>query len=378
MSGFKRRSTVHDLSSLRLHPDGSKVINSDTNLHSRKAKYAAKDARGNWIAQDAGGLGRVKTRLAAAKEKSQAGEEGEEGDDAQTEAGPSYYAADKGKQKAVETREELVDEEYIPKNTRAKKRRAFADDFTFIASSGGGTSTTQAPVISATAVGNGSVPSATDVRLPQPSSDLLKCIHYFASALYTEMGQLRDSSREYRREKKRRRLARLAKTPSTSPQRGVSDAEASAEGSYSSPSSSSDDEKEEQRHEEHKRKRTSKSGSKTRSLGRKGVSRPELNTMKTDMYKACDGSALMAIGMLLQQHVADILSPETPDGWEEAMIEHGELPLATDPKSRYARSKERGAADDEDKADSSSKSVDETGDDDSADEELEEEVYVPD
>ena len=78
MSSSKRRSTVHDLASLRIHPDGTRVSTS-RNARQRKDKHARQDRHGNWVAQDAGGIGRVKTRRAAAKEAGKVSEEeGEE------------------------------------------------------------------------------------------------------------------------------------------------------------------------------------------------------------------------------------------------------------------------------------------------------------
>lgn len=54
----RRLSTVYDYASLRLHRDGTRVQQSDGN-NSHKRQFAVKDANGNWIATDAGGLGIV-------------------------------------------------------------------------------------------------------------------------------------------------------------------------------------------------------------------------------------------------------------------------------------------------------------------------------
>lgn len=59
---IQRQSTVHDLATLRLHPDGSRVQQSSVSAKQRTAKYTVVDARGNWIAQDAGGQGSVQKR----------------------------------------------------------------------------------------------------------------------------------------------------------------------------------------------------------------------------------------------------------------------------------------------------------------------------
>ena len=81
MSAIRRRSTVHDLASLRIHPDGSRVQNiasanitvdteeglnhhqrTTVNLTSRTRTTAVRDTRGNWIARDAGGCATVKQK----------------------------------------------------------------------------------------------------------------------------------------------------------------------------------------------------------------------------------------------------------------------------------------------------------------------------
>lgn len=65
MSTARRRSTVHDFSTLRLHPDGTRVpINSAprAGLHDRRTRNTGRDTRGNRIARDAAGLGVVPKR----------------------------------------------------------------------------------------------------------------------------------------------------------------------------------------------------------------------------------------------------------------------------------------------------------------------------
>lgn len=122
----KRISTVHDLASLRLHPDGTRVNNSANNVRPRKAKYVAKDTRGNWIAEDAGGLGRVKTRR---MKKTEVAVESIDDDGLE----PS---SSKGKATAEDQREGEVEgqDEGEPsfRNRRTKQRKTFQDDFAFL------------------------------------------------------------------------------------------------------------------------------------------------------------------------------------------------------------------------------------------------------
>lgn len=61
MTFRQRRSTVHDLATLRLHQNGTHIQNPN-NRTSRLTTYTVRDARGNWFARDAAGLGTTKKR----------------------------------------------------------------------------------------------------------------------------------------------------------------------------------------------------------------------------------------------------------------------------------------------------------------------------
>lgn len=126
----RRLSTVHDLATLRLHPDGTRVQNSDKNLRIRASKYAARDSKGNWFARDAGGTGEVKQRLSKSRAKDAEEEQSTEaGEEELTVAKPS------GKQRA-ETESE-GEREF--KDYRARKRRRYIADESFIAPTTSGT-----------------------------------------------------------------------------------------------------------------------------------------------------------------------------------------------------------------------------------------------
>ncbi len=127
----RRRTTVHDLAALRLHRDGTRVLNSDTNRSSRRAKYATHDSRGNWITQDAGGLANVKQRRGAPHPENNDGHsEPEENEDAPDGTQPSPSSS-KGKGRARED-EEAEDEP--GRKPRARKRRRFDEDLSYLAS----------------------------------------------------------------------------------------------------------------------------------------------------------------------------------------------------------------------------------------------------
>ncbi|GLB34261.1 hypothetical protein LshimejAT787_0111450 [Lyophyllum shimeji] len=243
-----RLSSVYDFSSLRLHPDGSRVAqNTSKNLRPGRAASVVRDPRGNWIARDAAGL-------PTAKRYSRVGQDadGEEIDLEEADKEPAPRKS-KGKAKARPGRK------YDP---RPAKRQKFMEDFEFLT-----------PV----------TPSSSSSEHPLPSSDLLKAIHYFASTYYHERGQLLNVTREYRIRRKENKLRRLEEQKAR---------EASGE------------------HDE---------GEKTIKPVRRGgrIKGAGDREYPKDMYKIMDGSALVAIGMLMQEYVARMLEIRIPDGWEE-------------------------------------------------------------
>lgn len=118
MSG-SRLSTVYDFSSLRLHPDGSRVHQTSKNLRPRNALVSVQDSRGNWFARDAAGLGSVKGYRRVRDDT-----EGEKFDFGEAESEQSEYKGEgKGKAKVATGR---------GYDQRPAKRRKFAQDFDFL------------------------------------------------------------------------------------------------------------------------------------------------------------------------------------------------------------------------------------------------------
>ncbi|KAI1795002.1 hypothetical protein LXA43DRAFT_1080308 [Ganoderma leucocontextum] len=314
----RRRTTVHDLAALRVHRDGSRVANSDTNSSSRRAKYTVRDARGNWVAKDAGGLGTVKLRPTASQPEGEQDEDGggselevdeelmEEEEEEEEEEDRASPKVDKGKGRARESEDE---EEGIAVNTRAQKRRRFEEDFSYLIPS--------APALIPPQSGEDpqhSHPAEEDSgTFPVPSADLLKCLHYFASTYYTAMGQLYDASREFRKERKIRRAQKLKKTgaaSSSDPQPAGKD--------VNDPQDSSGEEDIEFSEDEEEEEEADKEGEEDDKRMKRRKTRPTASRhVAKDMYKLFDGSALMALGMLLQEHVAERLEPNVPEGWEK-------------------------------------------------------------
>jgi hypothetical protein len=122
MSG-NRLNTVYDYSSLRIHPDGSRVAQSSKNSRPRASRTSIQDSRGNWIARDAGGLGII-GRYRKVREEPD-GEVVDTGDDA-----PAATSR-KGKAKIKET----TVRSYRKRDARAAKRQKFVHDLEFLETS---------------------------------------------------------------------------------------------------------------------------------------------------------------------------------------------------------------------------------------------------
>lgn len=223
----------------------------------------------------------MKTRRAAAKAREEAAKQNDERDEQGTRAGPSTLTGDKGKRRALA---DDGNEGDALKDSRAKKRRLFHEDIGVYASGfPQNISRTQS-----TTSAHEDAPLKPTAKY-KPTSDLLKCIHYFASTYYSEMGQLRDSSKEYRKEKKLRRLARLERQAALETDKFV-DGDLQSEEEESESSSSEEDESESD--DKSIESKVVKSKRKSRN------SRRSLPHVDVDMYKVFDGSALMAMGMV--------------------------------------------------------------------------------
>ncbi|KAF4619582.1 hypothetical protein D9613_004770 [Agrocybe pediades] len=347
-----RLSTAFDYSNLRLHTDGTRVWQKSKNHRPRIIGNVVQDARSNWIAKDAGGSAKVPTQR---KKKADGTEEEEDEDEEKFEGsdeedGEGSVEEDAGKGKDKEQSEEDNDgdediEQTVGKRKRKSnshiirkaKKQKYLNEFDYLA-----------PFDPPSSNAASSNPSG----LPEPSSDLLNVIHRFASEFYHERGQLLNISRQYRIEKRKRELRRrglLSKSDdngndavASDSASNASDAEADEQASESSSegeSSGEDDDEETQNptpggpeqedtekvdkassHDKRskgkgKEKAKEQGRPKSRRTGRRKLKRDE--NMYIDMYKMFDGSAMMALGMLVQEQIAYMLNPDMPDDWKE-------------------------------------------------------------
>jgi len=277
----RRRTSVHDFSTRRLRPDGTRVSISSPSrgdLYYSRTRHTGRDIRGNRVAQDAVSLGVVPKRPVM--------------------------------------REDVNDEvqNTKPRGPRRRKRGRIDDDHVeFLGSSISGARRITSMSGETTIDANG---KEEMMNWPVPSSDLLKCVHHFASQYYSARGLLTDRSREYRREVRQRKSRDVLAQAAAA---GVACADADANSTADDPPSGDEEEEidfgQEVRHHE---------GVVKDSGVDKGKGTPSESV--PDMYRAFDGPALMAIGMLLQEHISTLLKPNVPLGWEEDTEAAGFLP----------------------------------------------------
>ncbi|KAH0840218.1 hypothetical protein J3R83DRAFT_1222 [Lanmaoa asiatica] len=276
---IRRKSTTHDLATLRLHPDGSRVQQSAANARHRTAKSTLVDFRGNWIAKDAGGKGTVKKRrrVNTAHTDEADGEFIDLSDDEEHARSQS-----KGKQRARDSHTPDEDTSQEPGSerldTRTRQRLSFMRDLSFLD-----------PPVSISSleqdIDHSDAASARDpvISFPDPAPDLLKSIHHFASCYYRERGQLLDTSRDFRG-KKKEKYKQSQENIHTLAANGLKNQSIDSESGHTETEDEATEEDEDE----------------SEIMDAENSEREEpstkVGTYRKDMYKAFDGSALMAIG----------------------------------------------------------------------------------
>ncbi|KAF9035915.1 hypothetical protein BJ165DRAFT_1355169, partial [Panaeolus papilionaceus] len=201
-----RRSTVYDYSDLRLHPDGSRVYQKDSNRQLWLANKVVQTANKTWIATDAGGSMKVRKFRGRVKKKAVESEEGEEFnlddvgglDDAEQDESSRDEEGESGQKRKLKKK---VD-------GRTIKRRKFLQDYSFLGSGDESKAASPKPAVPMEQPATTPLPHHDPFPF-EPSADLLKYIHRFAAEFYTERGELLNISREFRKQRKARRLEKL-------------------------------------------------------------------------------------------------------------------------------------------------------------------------
>lgn len=128
---IRRKSTTHDLATLRLHPDGSRVQQSSVNARHRTAGSTVVDSRGNWVAKDAGGKSSVKKRRTINNPRT-----GDAGGEFIDLSGDKERTQSKGKQLARDSQTPDEDAPQEPdsekSDARTRQRLSFTLDLSFL------------------------------------------------------------------------------------------------------------------------------------------------------------------------------------------------------------------------------------------------------
>ncbi|KAF5329023.1 hypothetical protein D9611_013868 [Ephemerocybe angulata] len=309
-----RRAAVYDLTGLRIHADGQRVSQTSNNPRARYWEPGAtQDARGNWIARDAAGSLEVHRFVKRRKSQGEGEEdldedpaELEQGEEGEQEASGSGSTQTKKKSRKGKEREQDSGKE-----KRSTKRRKFQDD----------------DFVKGKEIKLSGPRTAGGHELP--SAELLTAIHHFASHHYAENGMLINSSKQYRLRRKNQREAKAKAKAKAVLAAAIAEDEANGLGSSSkvplNAQRESDEEGDEGAEEEEEELNTDDEKEKEKaepaslkplpidepeagSSRIKGPGRPKRSKQYRDMYKAMDGSALMAIGILCQEYVRHLVT----------------------------------------------------------------------
>ncbi|KZV79732.1 hypothetical protein EXIGLDRAFT_453537 [Exidia glandulosa HHB12029] len=306
----RRYNSLYDLTSLRLHPDGLRVLPGDRIWRGSSFHSAApvKDSRGNIFASDAGGRSKLVRKRQRSSSRSASRERKRRASDASaSEFDHEDFQVDlenEGSEDGMNLDDDL-------KDRKAKMRRDFCADYSFLDEAETAAAKEREEM----------------KRLYHPSSDLMKYIHYYATKIYDKSGELFDATiGELRPDRPRKRFrAASGSTRTASPAPPDLDY-ISSPSSTSSSSSPSEDEDAAAVDEQDQddvglddgrverlskwKKRTGRKVGRPRttgiSLGRGKKKRKGLKVSR-NMFRAFDGSALLCIGLLVQEHVAKLI-----------------------------------------------------------------------
>ncbi|EAU82602.2 hypothetical protein CC1G_07884 [Coprinopsis cinerea okayama7 len=290
-----RKSTLYDLSGLKLQPGANRVnATPSSKVRPSQSSVRLQDTRGNWTARDAGGPSRVSKfypRSSGSKSSEGAADDNGAVEDGLAEEldqlePSSRNVAERQRQKGQKEGSGVDDasvegakrKDEGRKEGRPSKRLRFSEGLEYL-------------VREAEEATRGGSPGPSD-RLPLPTPELLQSIHVFAAQYYHEKGLLTNLSATARQERKKRKRKARAEKSGQAYQSGESDHENASTDSSSSSSSESETESAIQRRDSRRSERF------------------------RDMYRAFDGSALLALGILVQEFVKDNLRANIPAEWE--------------------------------------------------------------
>ncbi|KIK11271.1 hypothetical protein PISMIDRAFT_690486, partial [Pisolithus microcarpus 441] len=187
--------------------------------------------------------------------------------------------AGEGEGESREDGEEHKEVDHEQLDTRTKRRISFLQDFSFL---------DPPEVVIGRSFESEEPSSTTGVSFSPPAPELLKSIHHFATCYYRERGQLSDRSSAFGMEKRKGRNIHMMAAGETN-------------------TSETDDEMWEGRDDESGQGDDGDDENAGKDDNARATSSHDDPDVK-NMYKAFDGSALMAIGILIQEQIAHLLT----------------------------------------------------------------------
>lgn len=341
-----RYVTVFDKSSGKVRPNGSRIVEPDAEasqakvngeFRARKLRPPLKTTKNGWIASDTYEFEKVSKRRRIMVDGIDGGNGNGEKDDEDTSDGETFVAGKKVKPEPI--------------RYSARLRQHNMQDLSFLASNAAADS-------SANASGSDANADVEKTRCSgDPSSDLLKSIHYYASQFYASSGQLVNSTRKFRLSKAKTKKSKSRRSSTTDEdeeeggegnessqeatedddERMTSDDDNSSENSYQD-GDEDEDENEGQSDDDEwnddddasdadNPKTASRSlpvGKRRRTIQRRAEQQIRHFLEKRDMYRAFDGSALFCIGMLFKAHVISQLQSRIPKDWNDQVAAYEE------------------------------------------------------
>jgi len=304
-------ATIYDISSLQVHAEGRRV------KQKRDQRPTSLGHLSYLIAKDAGGLPTKVSRKKGLKnrKKRKRDEENVNGGEDFSNALNDLDGENLGEGLSKQDENEVIKESSkTAKDRRTIKKRRYEQDMDYL----------NDKQLSTTAID----PEAFD---DFPSSDLLKNIHYFAAQFYHSRGQLYNHANRLRKaDYKRRREKQKLETVGEDEDEGEKEPELEVdEGEEAADNDISESEQTMNRRSKSRfRSHRVRKGLLEKLPPQKGkyvkvsVRRKEaaasdrFGNWEPDMYKSMDGSALVCLGMLMQEYIKWQVKSRIPDNWE--------------------------------------------------------------
>jgi hypothetical protein len=189
-----RLSTVFDYADLRLHPDGTRVYQKQSNLRPGIIKGAVQNSRASWIARDAGGSGKIHKMRPRGKMKEQGASQEPEGEDAVVlvaeveEEVEEDVEVDEESDEQGKSSKETKKRKGKPVDKREAKRQKFAIDYDYLLPKSSGSHEVETPMADDSVNGEA-------ISLPEPSPVCHFCYVLYVGLLGSDLNATTGSSK---------------------------------------------------------------------------------------------------------------------------------------------------------------------------------------